>query len=336
MSEWLLPGVIAAPLGLAGLGLLLAALALDLIAGDPRRLPHPVVGIGKLISTLEARMNHGAPLSRRRRGALMTLGVVGATYAVAWGLLALLGGVHPWLGGLAELWLLWSCLAIKGLADAGRAVALPLAAGDLVAARRALGMIVGRDTDQLSESEIARGAVETVAENTVDGITAPLFWALIGGAPLALAYKAVNTLDSMVGYRNERYGDFGWASARLDDLANWPAARLTAVAIWLSSWWLPGAWRRRGAWAATRRDAPRHPSPNAGWPEAMVANLLGVQLGGVNVYAGEVSHRATLGSPHRPLCAADIGAAVRLMHGGWIMGLLLMAVALLILRGVFA
>ena len=335
MSQWLLPGALAVPLTLAGLGLLVAAIILDLLAGDPRRLPHPVVGIGRAITWLEARWNHGPAASRRRLGALMTALVVVGAYAVGWALLTLLGWLHPWLGWAAELWLLWSCLAIKGLADAGRAVAAPLAEGDLPAARRALGMIVGRDTQQLNESDIARGAVETVAENSVDGITAPLFWALIGGAPLALAYKAVNTLDSMVGYRNARYRDFGWASARLDDLANWPAARLTALAIWLSSGWLPGEWQRRGALAATWREAPRHPSPNAGWPEAMVANLLGVQLGGVNYYAGEVSHRATLGSPHRPLCAADIGAAVRLMHGGWIMFLLPMVALLLLLGGVW-
>ncbi|APX92623.1 cobalamin biosynthesis protein CobD [Halomonas sp. 1513] len=331
MSQWLLPGALAVPLTLAGLGLLVAAIILDLLAGDPRRLPHPVVGIGRAITWLEARWNHGPAASRRRCGALMTALVVVGAYAVGWALLTLLGWLHPWLGWAAELWLLWSCLAIKGLADAGRAVAAPLAEGDLPAARRALGMIVGRDTQQLNESDIARGAVETVAENSVDGITAPLFWALIGGAPLALAYKAVNTLDSMVGYRNARYRDFGWASARLDDLANWPAARLTALAIWLSSGWLPGEWQRRGALAATWREAPRHPSPNAGWPEAMVANLLGVQLGGVNYYAGEVSHRATLGSPHRPLCAADIGAAIRLMHGGWVVSLLLMLTSLLLL-----
>ncbi|WP_346302244.1 adenosylcobinamide-phosphate synthase CbiB [Halomonas sp. BM-2019] len=248
--------------------------------------------------------------------------------------MALLARLHPGLGWLAEGWLLASCLAIRGLRDAALAVAAPLARGDLPGARAALAMIVGRDTEGLEEAEVTRAAVETVAENTVDGITAPLFFALLGGAPLALAYKAVNTLDSMVGYRSERYRDFGRASARLDDAANWLPARLTALTLWLGARCL--AWRGRGvhlsgALAATRREAPRHPSPNSGWPEAMVANLLGVQLGGTNRYRGEISERARLGAPREPLRHAHIGGAIRLMHGGWALFLLLLALPVALL-----
>jgi len=317
-----------APLSLAMLALICAAVALDLLIGDPRRLPHPVVGIGRAISALEAWLNHGRPRTRRWRGALMTSLVVGGTFALTWGLLVALAGIHPWLAVLAELWLVATALSIKGLAEAGRAVATPLLAGDLPAARRALAMVVGRDTEALDESELARGAVETVAENTVDGITAPMFWALIGGAPLAMAYKAVNTLDSMVGYRNARYADFGYASAKLDDLANWMPARLTALCMWLAA--IAGSSARwRGALRATCREAKRHPSPNAGWPEAMMAKLLGVQLGGTNYYAGEASHRATLGQALEPLRPAHVERAIAHMHGAW--GVFLVASAVMLL-----
>lgn len=214
--------------------------------------------------------------------------MVAGVFLLAWLALAGLARLHPGLALAAELWLLATTLAIKGLRDAALAVALPLARGDLTEARRALGQVVGRDTEALEEAEITRGAVETVAENSVDGITAPLFFALLGGVPLALAYKAVNTLDSMVGYRSARYADFGYASARLDDLANWLPARLTALAMCLGGLAVGGA-RRRGAMAAVVREAPRHPSPNSGWPEAMMARLLGVQLGGTNRYAGVAS-----------------------------------------------
>ncbi|NYS62269.1 adenosylcobinamide-phosphate synthase CbiB [Vreelandella salicampi] len=304
------------------------AIVIDLVIGDPRRLPHPVVGMGWLIAALEKRWNHGAARARCARGTLLTTVVVVLVFALAWGVLAGLARIHPALGIAAEVWLLATTLATKGLRDAALAVATPLAQGDLIAARQALAMIVGRDTEGLGESDITRATVETVAENTVDGITAPLFFALIGGAPLALTYKAVNTLDSMVGYRNARYADFGYVSAKLDDLANWLPARLTAVTIWLAAFCLSGSRRRgalKGALPAALREAPNHPSPNAGWPEAIVANLLGVQLGGTNYYAGVASHRAHLGEPLEPLSVQHISRAIALMHGGWLVFLLLMS-----------
>lgn len=311
-----------------GLGMLVIAIAIDLIVGDPRTWPHPVVLIGKAISTLEARWNHGSADWRRLAGYLLTITVVLGTFTLSWLLLALLSQLHPWLGLAAELWLLATTLAIKGLAEAGRAIAVPLAQGDLPAARKALSMVVGRDTATLDEAEITRGAVETIAENSVDGITAPLFFALIGGAPLALAYKAINTLDSMVGYRNPRYADFGFASAKLDDIANWLPARLTVLCCWGAGIALSVVGRQRlrwrGALKATCQEAPRHPSPNAGWPEAMVARLLGVQLGGANRYQGIVSHRATLGAPIETLQVAHISTTIRLMHATWLLFMLLM------------
>lgn len=310
------------------LGLVLLAMLLDLCFGDPEGWPHPVIVIGRMIAWLEQRWNHGRARRRYWLGVCLTLTVVGGIWALSTGVLYVLSQIHPWLALIAELLLLATTFAAHGLAKAGMAVYRPLIAGDLDGARCALGQIVGRDTERLNEVELTRGAVESVAENSVDGITAPLFWALIGGAPLALAYKAVNTLDSMVGYRNARFSDFGCASARLDDVVNWLPARLTALSLWLSSWLLPHM-RRSGALAGTWRQArayarKRHASPNAGWPEAMVANLLGVRLGGVNHYQGVASPSAELGRDTTPLRAEHIRRAIWLMHGGWVAFLVLM------------
>lgn len=316
------------PLSWPLLGLVLLAMLIDLCLGDPDGWPHPVIVIGRAIAWLERRWNHGSALRRRWLGVCLTLTVVAGTWTISTALLSIFDGIHPWLGLIAELVLLATTFAANGLARAGMAVYRPLIAGDLDGARRALGHIVGRDTDTLDEAGLARGAVESVAENTVDGITAPLFWALIGGAPLALAYKAVNTLDSMVGYRNVRFQDFGWASARLDDIVNWLPARLTALSLWLASWPLPQM-QRHGALVATWRQArahasKRYASPNACWPEAMVANLLGVRLGGINHYQGVASPSAELGRDLMPLRAQDIRRAIVLMHAGWVAFVVLM------------
>lgn len=318
--------------------LITLAIGLDLLIGDPRSLPHPVVVIGRMISFLEKRWNQGTPTQRKRRGFLLTATVVISVWGISCVVLALLTAIHPWLGLAAELWLLATTLAIKGLADSGRAVAAPLMRGDLPGARQALSMIVGRDTAKLDEAEITRGTVETVAENTVDGITAPLFFAMLGGAPLALAYKAINTLDSMVGYRNERYENFGFASAKLDDIANWLPARLTAGCLWVAGIVLTAVTNKplhwRGALRATCHEAPRHPSPNAGWPEAMVARLLGVQLGGINTYQGIVSRRAPLGESLEPLNVTHINITIALMHMAWLLFLGLMWIWILLMHAV--
>lgn len=215
--------------------------------------------------------------------------------------------------------MLSTTIAIKGLKDAALQVAVPLGEGKLDEARKQLSMIVGRDTKELAPHDIARGAVETVAENTVDGITAPLFWFFIGGVPAAMTYRAINTLDSMVGYKNARFAQFGWASARTDDVVNWVPARLTAISMGLASI-LRSEFRARlrQAIMIVFRDAPKHPSPNSGWPEAMTAGLLGVALGGRNTYQGVVSKRATMGEATRSLQCLDIPKAILIMHGGWI------------------
>ncbi|WP_431089905.1 adenosylcobinamide-phosphate synthase CbiB [Paenibacillus sp. 8b26] len=293
--------------------IMMAAYLLDRLIGDPRWFPHPVIGMGHAISALEKAIRRRVHSDRglKRAGLLLPLIVVGGSFALGWALLRLLAWIHPWLSVGAEIVLIATTIASKGLKDAGLAVYRELKAGDLPAARRELGMIVGRDTQQLDEPEIVRGTVETVAENIVDAIISPLFYALIGGAPLALAYRAVNTLDSMVGYKNEKYLHLGWASARLDDVANYIPARLTAGMLVVAAW-VYGHDAGR-SWRMVRRDARLHPSPNSGFPESAVAGALGIRLGGYNVYHGVRSFRAYMGELVRPMEPDDIRHTIRLM-----------------------
>lgn len=293
--------------------LLIAAYVLDLIIGDPRSLPHPVVYMGKAISALERLIRRwvSQPRSLKRAGVLLPLLIAGGAWVLTALLVGLLYGVTPWLGWAAEAWLISTTIASKGLKEAGLAVYVELRKGDLPAARRALGMIVGRDTAGLDSPEIVRGTVETVAENIVDAIISPLFFALLGGAPLAMAYRAVNTLDSMVGYKNDKYRDLGWASARLDDVTNYIPARITALLLTLCALVLQLDWR--SCWRTVLRDARLHPSPNSGYPESAVAGALGIRLGGENVYHGITSFRAYMGEPLRAMQPEDIIVTSRLM-----------------------
>ncbi|OIJ12799.1 cobalamin biosynthesis protein CobD [Anaerobacillus arseniciselenatis] len=300
---------------LLGFILLILAILLDLIIGDPRWLPHPVIQIGKLISFLEQSWNKGE--YRKIKGVFLTIAVLCVVFAITYFILFFAYQFHFLAGFLLEIYLISTTIAIKGLHSAAKSVFVPLVEGNLDEARFQLSMIVGRDTEKLNESEIVRGTVETVAENTVDGITAPLFWAFIGGAPLAMVYRATNTLDSMVGYKSESYIQFGWASARFDDVMNYIPSRLTAFAMWLASFFMKGP-KRKEALHITKRDAKKHPSPNSGYPEAMVAGLIGIQLGGVNYYKGVESKRATMGEATRSLVAKDINRSILYMHGGWI------------------
>ncbi|MDI6894755.1 MAG: adenosylcobinamide-phosphate synthase CbiB [Bacillota bacterium] len=289
------------------------AFLLDLILGDPRWLPHPVVAMGKLTAALEKvlRQAHHPPGWQRLAGSLLVVTVVGlaalcGVLAVGWATSA-----HPLVGLAVEVLLIYTSLATRSLGDHLVPVYRALDRGDLSAARRAVSLVVGRDTAGLDEAEVARAAVESAAESTSDGIVAPLFFAFLGGAPGALAYRAVNTLDSMLGYRDERYRFFGWGAARLDDLANLVPARLSAALLLAAGAVRGYDWRR--ALRILRRDARAHPSPNSGYPEAAMAGLLGVRLGGPNRYRGVPSFRPYLGEPGRPLQAGDVRAALALV-----------------------
>lgn len=287
------------------------AYVIDRIVGDPKSLPHPVRLIGKGIAFLERRINRGN--FRRLKGSLVVLIIVAVVIGITLLITYFAYGVHRYFGIGIEALLIATTIATKGLADAANAVYRPLNKGNFAAARENLSMIVGRDTEQLSEAEITRATVETVAENTSDGITAPLFWALIGGAPLALAYRAMNTCDSMLGYKNEQFAEFGWVSARLDDIVNYIPSRLTGM-LMIAVNKSVQVHSRRDCFRILIRDAKKHASPNSGWLEVSMAALLGIQLGGVSTYNGVTSERARIGEFRYPLQVKHIVQAVSIMH----------------------
>ena len=274
------------------------ALLLDLIIGDPHWLPHPVVAMGRLIHTLDLGLRRDW-LNERLAGILLLLFVVVCSAGTTWILLKALTTLLPLAGWIAAILVSSTCLATRSLHKESALVASALLAGDLPSARRYLSFIVGRDTDRLEEPEIWRAVVETVAENTSDGIIAPLFWLTAGGPVGAMAYKAVSTLDSMVGYRNPRYLQLGWASARMDDLLNYIPARLSALLLIMAAP-LAGC-SISGAARITIRDRLKHPSPNSGYPEAAAAGALGVRLGGAASYNGVSSSKEYIGDQLQPL-----------------------------------
>ncbi|MCW4117144.1 adenosylcobinamide-phosphate synthase CbiB [Aurantimonas sp. MSK8Z-1] len=292
---------------------------LDRLIGDPdwlwRRVPHPVVWMGKVIDALDRRLNRPAWSARRRRLlGIVALGVL-LVGAIAVGLL--LQGLCERLartGTVLEALVVAIFLAQKSLADHVGRVALALEAGGLPAGRRAVALIVGRDPEQLDEAGVSRAAIESLAENASDGVVAPWLWFLAAGLPGLLAYKTVNTADSMIGHLSDRHRDFGWASARFDDLLNWPAARLTVLLFAFAALTLKGRGVARRAITVAVQDGPRHRSPNAGWPEAAVAAVLGLALGGPRRY-GALVVDAPLINPagRREASPADIHAALGLL-----------------------
>ena len=288
---------------------------LDLALGDPHWLPHPVRLIGWLIARLEQLLRAVLPKTPRGEllgGILLTLVVVGLSGGVSWYMLHLaavyLGRLPAYL---LEVVMCYQLIAVKSLKTESMKVYRELQKGDLASARIAVSMIVGRDTGKLSPAEVAKAAVETVAENTSDGVAAPLFYLLIGGAPLGFCYKAVNTLDSMIGYRNERYLSFGKFAAKLDDAANFIPSRLCALLMIAAAFFTgldgPGAYR---IW---KRDRKNHKSPNSAQTEAACAGALGVQLAGNACYGGVLSEKPTIGDARRMLIPNDIKLANRLM-----------------------
>jgi adenosylcobinamide-phosphate synthase len=282
---------------------------LDQLLGDPPSWPHPVRWIGKVIHILEPSLRRFC--GERLGGIVLLVAVAGSAGCCAWGILELAGWWHPYARVAVATVLIYYGLAARSLAREAQAVLGPAEKGDLAEARKCLGAIVGRDTNELSAEEINRACIETVAENTTDGVVAPLFYAGLAGPVGMWVYKAINTLDSMVGYRNARYLHFGWASARMDDLANYLPARLTYLIFSLAA----GVLERRGlqtlriGW----RDGRKHPSPNSGWAEAAMAGALGLQLGGPSTYGGILSKKPLLGDPTRPLTIGTVRRAIRLM-----------------------
>ena len=293
----------------------LLAAVVERLVGYPHwlvdRIGHPVIWIGRLIEAEDRRLNDAEKSfqSRRARGVVAIAVVVLAVLVVALGIQSLLRFVP--FGWVIEVLLASSLIAQKGLRDAVIAVARALGDEGIEGARRAVSHIVGRDTRELDEAGVSRAAIETLAENASDGVIAPLFYLAVFGLPGAAVYKAINTADSMIGHRDERYEAFGWGAAKLDDLVNWIPARLTAVLFALAARGMPGA-DGDAAWAAVRRDAANHASPNAGWPEAAMAGALGFGLGGPRSYEGATVDLPAMGDGRRELAAQDIVTAIGL------------------------
>lgn len=298
---------------------------LDYWLGDPPHWPHPVRWIGNLITVTQRVIRRFCKSNRALKigGGLLWLVVVGTTWGVSWGLLHIANLVHPWLGWLVEVWMIYTVLAARCLSDAALEVYRALKEGTLEQSREKLSWIVGRDTSQLERPQITRAVVETVAENSVDGVIAPLFFLLLGGAPLAMAYKAINTLDSMVGYKTEKYRAIGYVSARLDDAANFIPARLSWLLLSFSAWFL-GA-NPRKALLVGWRDRYQHSSPNCAWPEATVAGALGIRLGGPNNYFGERVEKPWMGDEQRGIALEDITRTIQMMMLASLFALLLFA-----------
>lgn len=279
---------------------LLAGWLLDLVFGDPVRLPHPVVGFGKMISGLEKTLNKGR--DRMLKGGIAAGLLILGTFIVVY-LLMLMLSPFPWVKMAVEAVGIFYCLAGTTLIREVREV---FAAADrsLEEGRRQVGRIVGRDTATLTDNEVRTAALETLAENLSDGVLAPLFWYVLLGLPGMMAYKMVNTLDSMIGYRNERYKDFGCVAARIDDIANLIPARLTALLLVIAA-------GRPGLWKFVMKYGPEHASPNSGWPEAALAGILDCRFGGTHDYFGETVYKPYIGTTSRQLTYGDMLKAVR-------------------------
>jgi adenosylcobinamide-phosphate synthase len=310
-----------------------AALLLDRLLGDPpwlwRLAPHPVVLIGGVIDWLEQRLNRPAWSQRARRSAgVATLAILVAASAALGALIELALAPLPF-GFAIKAVLAAVLLAQKSLLDHVTAVAGALRDGGLESGRRAVSLIVGRDVSVLDEAGVSRAAIESAAENFADGVVAPAFWFLLLGLPGLLVFKAVNTADSMIGHRSPRYEAFGWAAARFDDLLNLLPSRLSAILITTAAAALPGYSGRRAVRSALS-DAPRHRSPNAGWPEAAAAGALGLALGGPRRYGDTAVDGAWLHAPgRRDASEADIAAAIRLIDAAWLILLVLTLVSAL-------
>lgn len=298
------------------------AFLLDILLGDPARPTHPIVLIGKFIAIIERKLRQVARTSRglKAAGVVLWFLTVSLAYIATYCIIKTAYKISPWLGHGISLWLTYTTLAARCLADEALGIYREIKKKDLEKARKRLACIVGRDTYDLPVDEICRATVETVAENTIDGIISPLMYAFIGGAPLAMAYKAVNTLDSMVGYKNERYEHMGWFSARMDDVANFIPARIGGILMLIAAAFLK--LDIKGGVKTVLSDAKKHKSPNSGIPEAIAAGVLGIRLGGWNSYGGVLSFREYMGEGLRQIQPEDIKTTVKLSFYTAIIGLI--------------
>ena len=295
------------PAFFATLPMILCAIALDALLGDPPWLPHPVRSIGTLIARGERMLWTGMARRDLRNGAVLAAAVVLISAVAAWAAIGFAGVFGKWFEWLAAVAIAWTTLAARGLDAAAGSVQRALGADDIAGARREVCALVGRDPEALDRAGLIRATIESVAENCSDGVIAPMFFLFVGGPVAAIAYKAINTLDSMVGYLDDRYYYFGCAPARLDDVANLLPARLTALCLIGAAAIVSR--RAEAAYIACRESARLHHSPNAGFPESAIAGALGIQLGGAAVYSGEIEHRALLGVDERQPAVSDIATA---------------------------
>ena len=297
---------------------------LDALFGDPHWLPHPVVLIGKWISFLEKQLRRlfpKTPGGERAGGTVLVLLVLLASAAVPWGILWLAGLVHPYLRFAVECFMCYQILAARSLKTESMRVYRKLQEGNLEESRKAVSWIVGRDTENLTMEGVSKAAVETVAENTSDGVIAPMLYLALGGPVLGFFYKAVNTMDSMIAYKNDRYLYFGRTAAHLDDVFNYIPARLSGLFMILASAIL--GFDGKNAWRIFKRDRYNHASPNSAQTEAVCAGALDVQLAGDAWYFGVLHKKKTIGDPIRPVEPEDIRRANRLMYGTAVIGLAL-------------
>ncbi len=301
--------------------ILLLAFGLDALLGDPAWLPHPICWIGKLIAKTEAFLRHKLPVNttptQQARaelcgGVCLVLVVTLTCFLLPFGLLYLCYRLNFWLGAVVETYCCFQIFAAKSLQRAALAVYAPLTKGDLPEARKQVSYIVGRDTAALSTEGVIKATVETVAENTTDGVIAPLLFMAIGGAPLAFLYKSINTMDSMVGYKNKSYLYFGRCAAILDDIANYIPARLSAYSMVAAAYLLH--FDGKNAWRIYQRDRHNHKSPNSAQTESVCAGALGVQLAGNASYFGTLTQKPTIGDATREITPEDIKGANALMY----------------------
>ena len=307
---------------------------IDLIIGDPYSFPHPVKYIGKLIKVVENFVRKTAKTDRGLKigGFFLWFVTVGTTFAVTY-LVMRLARFNTVVYVIINSIVIYTTLATKCLKDEAKKIYEVLKTGDLQKSRTQLSYIVGRDTANLDEKEIIRATVETVAENTVDGLIAPLFYAFIGGAPLAMAYKAINTLDSTVGYKNEKYLHIGFASAKIDDIANFIPSRIAVILFTIGNFFLRNDYKN--CFKIAIRDRKNHKSPNCAFSEGAVAGALGIQLGGTNVYFGETVYKPTIGDKTREIEVEDIARTNKILYATSLTSMVVFTLFYVIIYAIF-